>query len=312
VSETVPLRPELVEFLEFLSKERNDSPHTVRAYGRDLSAFQGFADAYFGTSWRWEEVDRLAVRGFMGELARRGLSRRSIARAVSTLRTLYRFLGTRHGITANPARGVRLPRPERRLPAVLDRAQVDELFAVAERAAADGGFREVRDLAMLEMFYGTGMRLAELAGLDVADLDLVAEQVKVRGKGRKERILPVGRVAGRALRQYERAREAHLAGLAARRGNRRALFLARSGARLSPRAVQLAVRRHLRLFGERTGLKVHSLRHTFATHLLDAGADLRAVQELLGHQSLSTTQVYTHTSIERLKRVYQAAHPRAR
>jgi len=302
----------VLEFLEFLARERNDSPHTVRAYRRDLTAFQRFSDAYFGGAWAWEGVDRLAVRGYMGELARGGLSRRSIARAVSALRSFYRFLGTRHGLTVNPARGVRLPRPERRLPAVLDRSQVEELFALAERAAADGGFQETRDLAMLEVFYGTGMRLAELAGLDLGDVDLVAEQVKVRGKGRKERILPVGRVAGRALRQYERAREAHLASLTRGRGDRRALFLARSGARLSTRGIQLAVRRHLRLFGERTGLKVHSLRHTFATHLLDAGADLRAVQELLGHSSLSTTQVYTHTSIERLKRVYQAAHPRAR
>jgi integrase/recombinase XerC len=312
VTDDASLRPELLEFLEFLSKERNDSPHTVRAYRRDLTTFQRFADEYFGQAWSWEGVDRLAIRGFMGEMSRRGLSRRSIARALSALRTLYRFLGTRHGSTANPARGVRLPRPERRLPAVLDRSQVEMLFALAERAAAQGGFREARDLAVLEVFYGTGMRLGELTGLDLADVDLVAEQVKVRGKGRKERILPVGRVAGRALRQYERAREAHLSGLGAGRGDRRALFLARSGARLSPRGVQLAVRRHLRLFGERTGLKVHSLRHTFATHLLDAGADLRAVQELLGHRSLSTTQVYTHTSIERLKRVYQAAHPRAR
>jgi integrase/recombinase XerC len=301
-----PARPELVDFLDFLARERNDSPHTVRAYRRDLAMFQRFADGYFGGAWSWTDVDRLAVRGFMGELSRTGLSRRSVARAVSALRSLYRFLGARHGLAVNPARGVRLPRPERRLPAVLDRRQVDELFAAATTAAADGGLREARDLAMLELFYGTGMRLAELAGLDLADVDLVAEQVKVRGKGRKERILPLGRVAGRALREYERRREA-LGG-----GDRRALFLARSGARLSPRGVQLAVRRYLRLFGERSGLKVHSLRHTFATHLLDAGADLRAVQELLGHQSLSTTQVYTHTSIERLKRVYQAAHPRAR
>jgi integrase/recombinase XerC len=306
------LRPEITEFLEFLEKERNDSPHTVRAYRRDLTTFQRFADEYFGAPWDWAGLDRLALRSFMGELARRGLGRRSIARAVSALRTLFRFLGTRHGLTVNPARGLRLPKPERRLPAVLDRAQVDELFALAERAAARGGFQEARDLAMLEVFYGTGIRLAELAGLDLADVDLVAEQVKVRGKGRKERILPLGRVAGRALRTYERARDAHVSGLSGGRGDRRALFLARSGARLSPRGVQLAVHRHLRLFGARSGLKVHSLRHTFATHLLDAGADLRAVQELLGHRSLSTTQVYTHTSIERLKRVYQTAHPRAR
>jgi len=312
VSGEAPLRAEVREFMEYLTKERNDSPHTVRAYRRDLEAFQRFADAYFGAPWAWNDVDRLTVRGYMGELSRRGLSRRSIARAVSALRTLYRFLGVRHGVTANPARGVRLPRPERRLPAVLDRAQVDELFALAERQAAEGGFLAVRDLAMLEVFYGTGMRLAELAGLDLPDVDLVAEQVKVRGKGRKERILPIGRVAGRALRRYERAREELVGALSAGRGDRRALFLARSGRRLSPRGIQLAIRRYLRLFGERTGLKVHSLRHTFATHLLDAGADLRAVQELLGHSSLSTTQVYTHTSIERLKRVYQAAHPRAR
>ena len=308
----VALRREIAEFLEFLEKERNDSPHTVRAYRRDLTTFQRFADGYFGGTWDWAGVDRLALRSFMGELARRGLGRRSIARAVSALRSLYRFLGSRHGVTANPARGVRLPKPERRLPAVLDRAQVEELFAFAERAAARGGFREIRDLAVLEVFYGTGIRLAELAGLDLGDVDLVAEQVKVRGKGRKERILPLGRVAGRALRAYERARDAHVSGLSGGRGDHRALFLARSGARLSPRGVQAAVRRYLRAFGERSGLKVHSLRHTFATHLLDAGADLRAVQELLGHRSLSTTQVYTHTSIERLKRVYHAAHPRAR
>jgi len=305
-------RPEIAEFLVFLEKERNDSPHTVRAYRRDLQAFQRFADGYFGGPWTWSDVDRLAMRGFMGEMDRRGLSRRSIARAVSALRTLYRFLGARHGVSVNPARGVRLPKPERRLPAVLDRSQVEELFALAERSALEGGFRDVRDLAMLELFYGTGMRLAELAGLDVPDVDLVADQVKVRGKGRKERILPLGRAAGRALRTYERARETYLAGRLSRGGDPRALFVGRAGARLSPRGVQRAVRRYLRLFGERTGLKVHSLRHTFATHLLDAGADLRAVQELLGHSSLSTTQVYTHTSVERLKRVYQTAHPRAR
>jgi len=312
VSGAATPRPEVAEFLLFLEKERNDSPHTVRAYRRDLLAFQRFADGYYAAVWEWGQVDRLALRGFMGELTRGGQARRSVARAVSTLRTFYRFLGTRYGIVANPARGLRLPRPERRLPAVLDRAQMEELFAFAERAARDGGFQEVRDLAMLELFYGTGMRLGELSGLSLGDVDVVADQVKVRGKGRKERILPIGRAAGRALRVYERERATLLAGLRPGRGDHRALFLARTGRRLSPRSVQLAVRRHLRLFGERTGLKVHSLRHTFATHLLDAGADLRAVQELLGHTSLSTTQVYTHTSVERLKRVYQAAHPRAK
>jgi integrase/recombinase XerC len=194
----------------------------------------------------------------------------------------------------------------------MDRRQTDRLFELATGAAERGGFQEARDLAILELFYGTGMRLAELAGLSVGDVDAVADQVKVRGKGRKERILPVGRPALKALRRWERERETLLVRLPAGRGDRRALFLSRAGTRLSPRSVQLAVRRYLRLVAERPGLKVHSLRHSFATHLLDAGADLRAVQELLGHSSLSTTQVYTHTSVERLKKVYQQAHPRAR
>jgi len=305
-------RPEVAEFLEFLEKERQDSVHTIRAYRRDLLRFQAFADGYYGGSWSWPAVDRLALRGFMGELARGGQAKRSIARAVSALRTFYRFLGVRHGVDANPARSLRLPKGERRLPAVLDRAQAQELFRIAAAAAAAGGFQEVRDLAMLELFYGTGMRLSELAGLNVADVDAVSDQVKVRGKGRKERLLPLGRAALRGLRHYEQERDALLARLPAGRGDRRALFLSRTGRRLSARGVQGAVRRYLRLFGERTGLKVHSLRHSFATHLLDAGADLRAVQELLGHSSLSTTQVYTHTSVERLKKVYQQAHPRAR
>jgi integrase/recombinase XerC len=306
-------RPEVEEFLVFLAKERNDSPHTVRAYGRDLLQFQRFADRYYGGVWTWQDVDRLAMRSFMGDLARAGQAKRSVARAVSALRTFYRFLSLRYGIEQNPARSVRLPRAEHRLPAVLDRAQMEQLFEIAVEAAEHGGFREARDLAMLELFYGTGMRLAELATLNAGDVDPIADQVKVRGKGRKERILPVGRHALKALRRYEREREALLAARpGASAGDRRALFLARTGRRLSPRAIQWAVRHYLRLVGDRAGLKVHSLRHSFATHLLDAGADLRAVQELLGHSSLSTTQVYTHTSVERLKKVYLQAHPRAR
>jgi tyrosine recombinase XerC len=305
-------RPEVEEFLLFLAKERNDSPHTVRAYGRDLARFQRFADGYFGREWSWPDVDRLTIRSFMGDLARAGQARRSVARAVSALRTFYRFLALRHGYERNPARSVRLPRAERRLPAVLDRAEMEQLFAIAVEAAEAGGFQTARDLAMLELLYGTGMRLSELAQLNLGDVDPIVDQVKVRGKGRKERILPVGRHALKALRRYERERETLLAERPAGAGDRRALFLARSGRRLSGRAIQGAVRRYLRLAGERAGLKVHTLRHSFATHLLDAGADLRAVQELLGHSSLSTTQVYTHTSVERLKKVYQQAHPRAR
>lgn len=307
-------RGEVSEFLAFLSKERNDSPHTVSAYGRDLGLFQSFCDGYYGgPSWRWAGVDRLAVRSFMGELQRRGLAKRSVARALSALRTFYRFLATRYGLSANPALAVRTPKLERRLPTLMDRSQMDELFRTVETLAQDGGFKQLRDLAMLELFYGTGMRLSELAGLNLGDVDLVSDQVKVKGKGRKERILPLGGPAVKAVRQYTAERQALIQGLGVGPGkaDQRAVFLSNRGRRLSSRGVQLIVKHMLRSLADSAGLRVHSLRHSFATHLLDAGADLRAVQELLGHASLSTTQVYTHTSVERLKKVYHQAHPRA-
>lgn len=298
----------IAEFVAFLGKERNDSPHTVKAYARDVADFAAFCDSFYGGPWTWAGVDRLAIRGWLGAMEGRRLARRSMARALSALRTFYRFLGATRGVEVNPARASRTPKPERRLPTHLDRAETDLLFVTAERSAAAGGFREVRDLAMLELFYATGMRLSELAGLNEQDLDLVSDQVKVRGKGKKERIVPLGRHAGRALRDYFTRRDALLGASGA---DRRPVFLNARGRRLTPRGVQLAVRGMLDALPRGRELHVHSLRHSFASHLLDAGADLRAVQELLGHASLSTTQVYTHTSVERLKRVYQQAHPRA-
>lgn len=307
-------RPEIAEFTAFLAKERNDSPHTVKAYARDVAGFAEFCDRYYGGGghWSWSGVDRLAIRGWLGALEERRLARRSAARALSALRTFYRFLASTHGTDVNPARAARTPKLERRLPAYLDRAETERLFAEAERrATTDGGFRAARDLAMLELFYATGMRLSELAGLSEPDLDLVSDQVKVRGKGRKERIVPLGSHATRALRAYFGERDRLLASRAPSAGGRRAVFLNARGGRLSPRGVQLVVRGLLDTLPRGRDLHVHSLRHSFASHLLDAGADLRAVQELLGHASLSTTQVYTHTSVERLKQVYHRAHPRA-
>lgn len=300
--------PEIAEFVAFLAKERNDSPHTVSAYARDIADFAAFCDRFYGDAWTWAGVDRLAIRGWLAAMDARGLARRSMARALSALRTFYRFLGATRGVEVNPPRATRTPKPERRLPTHLDRAETELLFVEAERRAAAGGFRESRDLAMLELFYATGIRLSELAGLNEQDLDLVSDQVKVRGKGKKERIVPLGRHAARALRDYFTRRDSLLV---AGSGDRRAVFLNARGRRLTPRGVQLAVRGVLDALPRGRELHVHSLRHSFASHLLDAGADLRAVQELLGHASLSTTQVYTHTSVERLKRVYHQAHPRA-
>jgi integrase/recombinase XerC len=298
-------------FLEYLEKERDDSPNTVLAYRRDLSSFVEFLSGYYGAEgWSWEGVDRLAMRGFMGHLARRGLSKRSIARSLSAVRSFYRFMHRNEMVEANPARGVASPKLEKYLPAYLDRAQIDLLFQMAEVRAWEGRFVDVRNLAILELFYSTGMRLSELAGINRMDIDLLSQQVKVRGKGRKERIIPVGDHAVLALRNYESKRDELIRALGGT-ADRVAFFLGRTGKRIGVRAVQSAVSAFLAQIDEEAGLSVHSLRHTFATHLLDAGADLRAVQELLGHASISTTQIYTHTSVERLKAIYAKAHPRA-
>jgi integrase/recombinase XerC len=300
---------ELAEFVAFLAKERNDSPHTVKAYERDVTAFAAFCERYYGGPWSWAGVDRLAVRGFLASEQQRGLGKRSVARALSALRTFYRFLNATRGLEVNPARTARTPKIERTLPVFLDRKETDELFRNAEQRAGAGGFREVRDLAMLELFYSTGMRLSELAGLNDPDVDLVSDQVKVRGKGKKERIVPVGSRANAALRNYLRRRDSmRVAG--SPRGTRQAVFVNNRGTRITPRGIQLAMKQLFETLARGTNLHVHALRHSFATHLLDAGADLRAVQELLGHASLGTTQVYTHTSVERLKTVYRQAHPR--
>lgn len=291
---------EITEFVTFLAKERNDSPHTVKAYERDVQSFAAFCERYYGGPWTWAGVDRLAVRGFLAAEQQRGVGKRSVARALSALRTFYRFLNATRGIEVNPARAARTPKLDRTLPVYLDRAETDALFKHAEQRAAAGGLAAARDLAMLEMFYSTGMRLSELAGLNDADVDLVSDQVKVRGKGKKERIVPIGSSAIATLREYVK-----------QRGEGRALFVNGRGKRLTPRGIQLAMKRLFTGLARGTDLHVHALRHSFATHLLDAGADLRSVQELLGHASLGTTQVYTHTSVERLKKVYHQAHPRA-
>ncbi len=314
------MRPEVADFLRWLRDERNDSPHTVKAYGRDLAAFETFLDGFYGgPAWSWAGVDRLAIRGFLADAARRRWSKRTMARALSAARAFYRFLNLHHGIEVNPARAASLPKVPKPLPGCLDRAATDRLFALAQLRAGEGTFRAVRDRAILELFYSTGMRLSELVGLELEDLDLVSDQVRVRGKGRKERLLPVGRPAVAALRAYYRLRD-DAAQPRERRSGRakgaqapggRAVFVSERGRRLTPRAVQLIVRRFLDAVSEGQDVSTHSLRHAFATHLLDAGADLRAVQELLGHASLSTTQIYTHTSVERLKKVYHQAHPRA-
>jgi integrase/recombinase XerC len=303
--------PDVEEYLRHLAKERDVSPHTITAYSRDLVAFVAFLGGYYGVGgWSGEGVDRLAMRGFLAHLNRRGVGKRTMARTLSGVRSFYRWMHRNEMVEANPARAVGAPKQDKHLPGYLDRPQIELLFQMAELRAQEGSFTDVRNLAILELFYSTGMRLSELQGLSRGDLDLVSQQVKVRGKGRKERIVPVGDHASLALRNYEAKRDDLLRNI--RTGaDRSAYFLSRTGKRIGVRMVQKVVSAFLAEIDEDAGLSVHSLRHTFATHLLDAGADLRAVQELLGHASISTTQIYTHTSVERLKQVYQKSHPRA-
>ncbi|MEX2178806.1 MAG: tyrosine recombinase XerC [Gemmatimonadaceae bacterium] len=305
------IHPDVDAYLVHLEKERDVSPNTVKAYARDCAEFVAFLTQHHGgTAWTWQGVDRLAMRGFLARLNKRGLSKRSVARALAAVRGFYRYLANMDAVDANPARAVGTPRAEKYLPGYLDRSQMDALFQLVEARAASGRFTDVRNAAIVELFYSTGMRLSELQGLNRQDVDSVSQQVKVRGKGRKERIVPVGDHATRALRHYERKRDELSAALGGQ-VDKSAIFVGRRGKRISVRGVQKVVSAFLDTIAEDSGLSTHSLRHSFATHLLDAGADLRAVQELLGHASVSTTQIYTHTSVERLKEVYRKAHPRA-
>jgi integrase/recombinase XerC len=301
----------LAAYLRGIEHGRQLSPNTVSAYRRDLDELVAFLERHFkGEPWTWPEVDRLAIRGYLADLSRRGLARRSIARKLSAARSFFRYMHREDVIEGNPARAVRSPKLEKTLPAWLTRLEVERLFDVAAHGAAENTFRGTRDHAIVELFYATGIRLSELHGLDMGQLDLVGDQARVLGKGRKERIVPLGRPAVAALRRYELRRREVLvrADLAA---DRHAVFLSERGRRLSRRQIQNIVRGFLDRIADDAGVSTHSLRHSFATHLLDAGADLMAVKELLGHVSLSTTRIYTHIAKDRLKKVYDQAHPRA-
>lgn len=291
------------DFVRWIERERRLSPHTVAAYRRDLDQFECFMCAWLGTDdWSWESVDRLGIRTWLGELDGRGRAPATIARKLSTVRVFLGFLHRTGQLEDNPARLIEARAPRRKLPAFLSREQVDELF---ETMPVDEP-TFLRDRAILELFYSSGLRLAELHGLDVADIDLDAGTVRVLGKGNKERITPVGRKAATAIRRYlemERTAANEHAG--------QCLFTSRTGGRLSRRQIQRIVARWLAAATGGELMSPHALRHTFATHLLDEGADLLVVKELLGHSSLSTTRIYTHTSRERLLETYRQAHPRA-
>lgn len=301
------MTPQVAQFLTHLKTGRNLSAHTTAAYARDLRDLEAFIGGYLGrTDYRWRDITRGDLRAFLGEASRRGLSARTIARKLSAVRAFFRHLHREGEIPANPARLVRGPKLDRTLPAHVRSEDMRRLLSWAEEAAAErDDLTRTRLLAVLELLYGSGLRLSELTSLDTRSLDLGRCLVRVLGKGRKERIVPVTSAGAEAVRRYL----AHRAEVA--RPGCDALFVARHGRRLSGRYIQRSVRSVLRECASANGLSVHSLRHSFATHMLDSGADLMAVKELLGHASLGTTQIYAHTSRERLRRVYKGSHPRA-
>jgi integrase/recombinase XerC len=303
----------LTRFRRYLASERRLSMHTDVSYAHDLRALVGFCDR-MGVA-DWGDLDSQHVRAFAAHSHAGGLSPRSIQRRLSAVRSFYEFLlrersaevargpraRRRERVLVNPALEVRAPKAPRRLPHTLDADQMARLLEIPA-----GGGLTARDRALMELLYSSGLRLAELVGLDLGDLDLKDRTVRVLGKGRKSRIVPVGRLALAALRAWLKERAA----LAA--ADQLALFVGRSGRRLGPRAIQARVS----YWAKRQGLAVHVhphlFRHSFASHLLESGGELRGVQELLGHADISTTQIYTHLDFQHLARIYDAAHPRAR
>lgn len=319
----VPDDPGVGAFLRHLRYERNASEHTAAGYLQDIAQFAAYAwPEAEAPPFDWSVPDRLVARGFLAAFARAEAEPATTRRKLASMRSLYRFLVREGLVRANPFAGLRGPRLRRGLPDVLTLAQVEALLAAPLAAlapgAAEGAGREptpqerylaLRDTAVLELLYGGGLRVSEAAGLGCGAMDLQAGVARVRGKGRKERLCPVGRACVRALRAMLEAEAALWPGRA--RLSNAPLFLNWKGGRLTTRSIERSMARHLRTAGLPDTFSPHALRHSFATHLLDAGADLRCVQELLGHASLSTTQIYTHVSTQRLQAVYQAAHPRA-
>ncbi|MEP7077659.1 MAG: tyrosine recombinase XerC [Chthoniobacterales bacterium] len=286
------------EFLRYLEVERNASPRTLTAYRQALTACSG------GETPGWKEQTTDHFREYLFRLMKSGQARSYIRLQFAALRTFYRWLRERKELRIDPLRQLQLPKPEAKLPLVLTRHQIDELLSAplkVPKEKAAPAWMPLRDAAMMELFYSSGLRLSELAALNIADLDVYTESVRVLGKGRKERVCPVGAPALDAIAKYRAA-----VGVEAG-----PLFLNKSRRRISPRSIWLTLKRYLRHTSIPISLSPHKLRHSFATHLLDGGADLRSVQALLGHASLSTTQIYTHVTVERLKKAYSDAHPRA-
>ena len=289
----------LHQFLDKLRNERQLSPHTLKNYRRDLQQLIRFCDNQ--QQQDWHQLDSQHIRQYVAQRHRQGLSAKSLQRELSAFRSFFDFLIRQHQLRYNPARDVQAPRVKRKLPVTLD---VDKTAALLDLAASDP--LGLRDRAILELFYSSGLRLSELVQLDLPQLDLANRQVELRGKGNKVRIVPVGQHAVAALQAWLNARrDLPLA-------DDQAVFVSRQGKRISSRNIQKRIKEWARRQGVDVNVHPHMLRHSFASHLLESSGDLRAVQELLGHSDIATTQIYTHLDFQHLAKVYDQAHPRAR
>ena len=306
--------PLVKQFLDYLKLEKHFSDYTIKSYGADLIQFSQFLAGEIGqrqpvpgqsSDERHIKCDTLTIREFLNYLYGQNYTKSTTARKLATLRSFYKFLVRRNSVSANPLSTIRTPKQEKRLPKCLDLEQVQKLL----EAPGDGDLLSARDKAMLEVLYSSGIRVSELVELEMADLDLQEGVLRVRGKGRKDRLTPIGSQAIKALQRYFELRsvDSRCQGPQSHR-----VFLNKHGDSLSTRSVRRKLDKYLMSAGLDPGISPHTLRHSFATHLLNNGADLRSVQELLGHQSLSTTQIYTHLTTQRMKDVYDAAHPRAK
>src|SRR5277367_4609696 len=312
-----PFSPLVRQFLEYLRLEKHFSDYTVKSYGADLIQFTQFLAGEIGRvpgapapagdqslDDRQLKCDAGTIREFLAYLYGQNYTKSTTARKLATLRSFYKFLIRRGIVSANPLAAIRTPKQEKRLPKCLDLEQVQKLL----EAPGDGDLLGARDKAMLEVLYSSGIRVSELVELELADIDLIEGILRVRGKGRKDRLTPIGSQAIKALQRYFELRSTDVKSQGRCAGR---VFLNKHGATLSTRSVRRKLDKYLVEAGLDPGISPHTLRHSFATHLLNNGADLKSVQELLGHQSLSTTQIYTHLSTSRMKEVYDSAHPRA-
>ncbi len=297
------MKRSLEAFERHLINEEQVSPHTARAYLSDLCQLASFLSTVFPGGISPEKIDTLTLRGYLGYLHQQGLSKASVMRKLATMRAFFKFLNREGRITSNPARALRAPRQIKKVPRVLSEGDAAGLVE-APKPRQDNPLQGLRDKAMLELLYATGLRASELVGLDAERLLMQERIVRVMGKGRKERIVPFGEPAAKALEAYLKVRPGVL-------NARSPLFINLKGGRLTSRSLQRIVEKYLPSLMADADASPHTLRHSFATHLLARGADLRAIQELLGHASLSTTQKYTHVAAAQLKALYDKAHPRA-